>query len=68
MSLLIQTKIEPEDVMINNDYDEIHEFILRLDLMVADAEFTEALVKKLMTSLRKDLDRSEYDELLNFLK
>lgn len=68
MKLLIQTEIEAEDVAFNNDHEAIREFILQLDLLAADVDFTEELVKKLMSSIRKDLGEVDYLKLVNSLK
>lgn len=68
MKLLIQTEIEAEDVAFNNDHEAIMEFVLQLDLLAADVDFTEELVKNLMSSIRKDLGEVDYLKLVNSLK
>ena len=71
MRLAITTHINEHDIrdsVLASDHDTIAEFVLALDLAVADAGFTEALVKKLMASLRGDTGDKEWEELIGELR
>lgn len=54
--------------MVYGDRDETMDFILKVDLGIADAEFTETLITKLWDSLRGDLNESEIATVLANLK
>lgn len=45
-------------------HEELMAFILAADLAVADAGFTEALVMRLCTSLRGDMDHPDWTALV----
>lgn len=54
--------------MVYGDRDETMDFILKVDLCIADSEFTETLITKLWDSLRGDLNESEIATVLANLK
>ncbi len=69
--LHLNVKIEAAQLvedMIYGDRDETMDFILKVDLGIADAEFTEPLITKLWDSLRGDLNESEIATVLANLK
>ncbi len=69
--LHLNVKIEAAQLvedMIYGDRDETMDFILKVDLGIADAEFTETLITKLWDSLRGDLNESEIATVLANLK
>lgn len=69
--LHLNVKIEAAQLvedMIYGDRDETMDFILKVDLGIADAEFTETLITKLWDSLRGDLNESEIATVLGNLK
>lgn len=40
------------------------DFICQLDLSIADAGFTEALIKRLVTSIRGDMSEEDFADLI----
>lgn len=69
--LHLNVKIEAAQLvedMIYGDREETLDFILKVDLGIADAEFTETLITKLWDSLRGDLNESEISTILTNLK
>lgn len=69
--LHLNVKIEAAQLvedMIYGDRDETMDFILNVDLGIADAEFTETLITRLWDSLRGDLNESEIATVLANLK
>lgn len=55
------------EIAIGMGHDELQRLILAFDLAVADAEFTESLIKALLASLIGDLDAVERRSLLSEL-
>ena len=47
---------------------ELLDFIEMIDLGVAEVDFTEKLIKRLVKSLKQDLTDAELDEFINSLK
>lgn len=45
----------------NNSFEYIHELIIEIDLKCADAGFTEGVIKKMMSSLKRDYRDSPED-------
>lgn len=69
--LHLNVKVEAAQLvedMVYGDRDETMDFILKVDLGIADAEFTETLITKLWDSLRGDLNESEIATVLANLK
>lgn len=69
--LNLNVKIEAEQLVedfIYGDREQALQFILQVDLGIADADFTEALITKLWDSLRGDLNESEISTILAKLK
>lgn len=69
--LHLNVKVEAAQLvedMVYGDRDETLDFILKVDLGIADAEFTETLITKLWDSLRGDLNESEIATVLANLK
>lgn len=67
LNVKVETAQLVED-MVYGDRDETMDFILKVDLGIADAEFTETLITKLWDSLRGDLNESEIATVLDNLK
>lgn len=63
LNVKVETAQLVED-MVYGDRDETMDFILKVDLGIADAEFTETLITKLWDSLRGDLNESEIATVL----
>jgi hypothetical protein len=60
-----------ESLITEKEYDYIIEFIMELDQRIADVDFTEELIAKLIKSMKKDETLYEYyegDFLKTFLK
>lgn len=69
--LNLNVKIEADQLVedfIYGDREQALQFILQVDLGIADAEFTETLITKLWDSLRSDLNESEIATVLANLK
>lgn len=69
--LHLNVKVEAAQLvedMVYGDRDETMDFILKVDLGIADADFTETLITKLWDSLRGDLNESEIATVLANLK
>lgn len=69
--LHLNVKVEAEQLVedfIYGDREQALQFILQVDLGIADAEFTETLITKLWDSLRGDLNESEISTILANLK
>ena len=52
------------DSIVHSDHKTALSFILAIDLAIADAGFTEALIKRLTNSLRGDLDAKDFADLI----
>jgi hypothetical protein len=55
-------------VCTRRDRDEVLDFILAIDLAIADVGFTEQLIKRLCASIKGDLGEEEYNALIDELK
>ena len=55
-------------VETNEDSEHLLQFILEIDAGMQDAEFTENLIKALVTSLKIDYTKDEMDILMESLK
>lgn len=69
--LHLNVQIEADKLVedfIYGDREKTLQFILQVDLGIADAEFTEVLITKLWDSLRGDLNESEIATVLGNLK
>lgn len=69
--LHLNVKVEAAQLvedMVYGDRDETMDFILKVDLGIADADFTETLITKLWDSLRGDLNEIEIATVLANLK
>lgn len=69
--LNLNVKIEADQLVedfIYGEREDTLQFILQVDLGIADAEFTETLITKLWDSLRGDLNESEIATVLANLK
>lgn len=69
--LNLNVKISADDLVedfIYSDREQTLQFILQVDLGIADSEFTETLIKKLWDSLRGDLTDEEQANVLAILK
>lgn len=63
----LNVQIEADELVedfIHGDREAALQFILQVDLGIADAEFTEALITKLWDSLRGDLNDDEQANVL----
>ena len=49
------------------DLNELNQFILKLDLKVANADFTESLIRNLVKSFKSDLSSEDKRNLINEL-
>lgn len=45
-------------------WDSAYALVKKIDVLIADAGFTETLVKEMMASLRLDLNDGEWDRLI----
>lgn len=61
---LEKDKEEIVEMFSDSIYDEIIDFVLALDLKIADVGFTEKLIKALAKSLESDLSKEDIKELL----
>jgi hypothetical protein len=52
------------DTFMELGHSDTIDFICQLDLSVADAGFTEALIKRLVTSIRSDLSAEDFADLI----
>lgn len=71
MKFIVTTTIDSEDiqdVLLGWDHDTAEEFILAMDIAIADAGFTESLIKRLAKSLQGDLSREDYLTMIDELK
>lgn len=64
MTLPVDLNILGEAMAEHMSRGEVEDFICALDLSIADAEFTESLVLKLLKSLSGDLEGSEWSDLV----
>ena len=55
------------DAIVHASQDYALDFVLAIDLAIADAGFTESLIKRLTASLRGDLDAKDFDKLITEL-
>lgn len=61
MKLPITTEIDVDDLfesLYSLEYDDVIKLILRMDRAMADVEFSEKLIKKLLVSLKPDADET----------
>ena len=71
MKFSVTTTIDVEDIqdsIADWDNDTTLEFILAMDLAVADAGFSELLIKRLTKSLQGDLSREDYLTMIEELR
>ena len=61
----VPAEIDPYEVVRDLSHEELREFILQMDLSVADAGFTYELIMDLVKSLKGDLLDIEKEELIN---
>lgn len=69
--LNLNVKVDADQLVedfIYGDREQTLQFILQVDLGIADADFTETLITKLWDSLRGDLNDSEIATVLGNLK
>ncbi|MBS0160746.1 MAG: hypothetical protein JSS26_19370 [Nitrospira sp.] len=52
------------DAVVHAKQRDALDFMLAIDLAIADAGFTEALIRRLAASLRGDLDDKDFDALI----
>lgn len=63
----IDISVNVKDIGLNLDNESAKELILAIDAEQMDAQFTEDLVISLMTSLREDYTKEEYEMLIEQL-
>lgn len=68
MSVNVQVNLDGEDISRELSHEQATKLILDLDMGVADCDFTENLIIKLMESMRKEFTEQEYNILLEKLK
>lgn len=70
MTINVHVSLTAQDLReaaLSGNQDDVRELIIGLDLAVADAGFTEDVIKELARSLAGDMSAAEYAELLEEL-
>lgn len=65
LNMMVDRDSVMESILERRNNDDILDFILKLDLRIAEVDFTQILIQKLVESLTIDLTKDELTEWLS---